>query len=120
VSVSGDGRGGRNQEFVLGALERIARAPRALVLGSAGTDGIDGPTDAAGALADPSSLSRAVAAGLDADAALGRNDAYPFFERLGDLIRWGPTGTNVGDLHVLLLAGGPAGHNRGSLDAADG
>ncbi len=67
-----------------------------------GTDGIDGPTDAAGAFADSTTIARARASGLDADAALQAHDSYPFFERLGDLIVTGPTGTNVGDLQVLL------------------
>jgi glycerate-2-kinase len=105
VRVRGDGRGGRNQEFALGIAPVIAGefdgAARAIAA-SVGTDGIDGPTDAAGALVDPETLARAASAGLDPAAALSRNDAYPLFERLGDLIVWGPTGTNVGDLHVLL------------------
>jgi hydroxypyruvate reductase len=73
-------------------------------LASAGTDGIDGPTDAAGAVFDREVLSRAHAAGLDWRAALEANDAYAFSDASGALIRWGPTGTNVGDLHVLLIA----------------
>ena len=68
----------------------------------AGTDGIDGPTDAAGAIVDTTTLARAGERGLDPEAYLANNDAYAFFARLGDLITWGPTGTNVGDLHVLL------------------
>jgi glycerate 2-kinase len=104
VTVRGDGRGGRNQEFVLAAAPAIAAVGRAAVFGSAGTDGIDGPTDAAGAMVDSSTLERASRAGVDWRDALGRNDAYHFFEPLGDLIRWGPTGTNVGDVHVLLIA----------------
>jgi hydroxypyruvate reductase len=72
---------------------------------SIGTDGIDGPTDAAGAIVDPSTFTRAAAAGLAApDAYLADNDTYMFFDRLGDLIRTGPTSTNVGDLQVLLVA----------------
>ena len=101
VTVVGNGLGGRNQEFALasaGLLDPFGAA----VLGSAGTDGIDGPTDAAGAIVDTESIARARALGLEAGAALASNDAYHFFERLGDLILWGPTGTNVGDLHVLL------------------
>ena len=69
---------------------------------SAGTDGTDGPTDAAGALADGRTLARARALGLDAAAALERNDSYRFFDAVGDLIRTGPTGTNVMDVHLLL------------------
>jgi hydroxypyruvate reductase len=71
---------------------------------SAGTDGIDGPTDAAGALADSTTLDRARTAGLAPERYLSDNNAYAFFEALGDLIHTGPTGTNVGDLHVILLA----------------
>jgi glycerate 2-kinase len=106
VTVTGDGRGGRNQEFVLGALpalDRLAARGLTAVLGSAGSDGIDGPTDAAGAFADTTSSRRAREAGVDVESALRRNDAGPALSSLGDLITWGPTGTNVGDLHVLLI-----------------
>jgi glycerate 2-kinase len=103
VTVVGDGIGGRNQEFVLGALSRID-AGETIVFGSAGTDGIDGPTDAAGALADSTTATRAMAAGLSSGESLRRNDAYRFFDALDDLIRWGATGTNVGDLHIALIA----------------
>jgi hydroxypyruvate reductase len=106
VHVRGTGRGGRNQEFVLGALpaiEAITPRPKSIVLASVGTDGIDGPTDAAGAIVDLTTSVRARAGGLHPDAALALNDSYPFFAALGDLVRWGPTGTNVGDLHVLLI-----------------
>ena len=75
-----------------------------IVVGSAGTDGIDGPTDAAGAIADPTSVSRARAAGLGSPGGyLSDNNAYAFFGPLDDLIRTGPTGTNVGDLQVVLI-----------------
>lgn len=111
VRVRGRGTGGRNQEFVLGAAAELRRrypgdagSTAAVAVASVGTDGIDGPTDAAGAIADPGTLARAAQLGLDADAALAGNDAYPFFQRLGELVMWGPTGTNVGDLHVLLMA----------------
>jgi hydroxypyruvate reductase len=106
VHVTGKGRGGRNQEFVLAATELIgadADDGRAAVLASAGTDGIDGPTDAAGAIVDPTTLRRAREAGLDWRAALAANGAYDFFRPLGDLIVWGPTGTNVGDVAVALV-----------------
>jgi hydroxypyruvate reductase len=108
VRVRGGGRGGRNQEFALAAvpvLESLMHRNRAVVLASAGTDGIDGPTDAAGAIADTSSGARAVRAGVRWDAALASNGAYDFFEPLGDLIVWGPTGTNVGDVHVMVVEG---------------
>ena len=113
------GRGGRNQEFALAAalaLEShqvgahlLASSPPddlrdGWAFASVGTDGIDGPTDAAGALVDWSSLARASARGLDARSALEAHDSYTFFERLGDLIVTGPTSTNVGDLQVYLGA----------------
>ena len=104
VTVTGDGLGGRNQEFAIGGLPKLAELAGTVVLGSAGTDGIDGPTDAAGAVVDETTVARARAMGLDAGDALNRNDAYRFFASLGDLIVWGPTGTNVGDVHVLLVA----------------
>ena len=104
VRVVGGGTGGRNQEFALSAAPAIAAIGRAAVLGSAGTDGLDGPTDAAGAIVDSSTLERASRAGVDWRAALADNDSYRFFEPLSDLIIWGPTGTNVGDIHVLLIA----------------
>jgi glycerate-2-kinase len=106
VRVRGDGHGGRNQEFALGMAKALAAdaAGRPFAGASAGTDGIDGPTDAAGAFAGPDTLARAAALGLEPDDALARNDAYPFFRALGDLILWGPTGTNVGDIHVILKA----------------
>jgi glycerate 2-kinase len=106
VHVRGDGRGGRNQEFALAAAPLLTtpRAPGLVVtLGSAGTDGIDGPTDAAGAIVDSTTAQRAARAGLRIEAALESNGAYDFFQPLGDLIVWGPTGTNVGDLHVMLI-----------------
>lgn len=102
VHVTGRGRGGRNQEFALSAAVLVASLERAALVASAGTDGIDGPTDAAGAIVDRTTIERAVAAGLDWRAMLRDNDAYHFFEPLNDLIVWGPTGTNVGDLHLFL------------------
>jgi glycerate-2-kinase len=103
------GRGGRNQEFALAAAlemggpERLHNAQRAdWVLVSVGTDGIDGPTDAAGAIVDSTTLVRAAAAGLDPRAALAAHDSYSFFQGLSDLVVTGPTGTNVGDLQVFL------------------
>jgi glycerate 2-kinase len=103
VHVTGRGTGGRNQEFALAAAELLS--PTAMVgLASVGTDGIDGPTDAAGAYVDSSTLARASARGLAPGPFLSDNNAYAFFDALGDLIRTGPTGTNVGDLQVILLA----------------
>ncbi len=104
VRVVGNGVGGRNQEFALAATPFVAGIGRAAMLAAAGTDGVDGPTDAAGAMVDSSTLERAQRAGLDWQTPLRNNDAYRFFEPLGDLIRWGPTGTNVGDLQVMLIA----------------
>jgi glycerate 2-kinase len=103
VHVTGHGKGGRNQEFALAAAAALAgRTPT--VVASVGTDGIDGPTDAAGAVADSTTLDRARAAGLVPDRFLSDNNAYAFFDALGDLIHTGPTGTNVGDLQIILLA----------------
>jgi hydroxypyruvate reductase len=102
VRVSGSGRGGRNQEFALAAAQVLAERDLPLMCASVGTDGIDGPTDAAGAMVDPSTWSRAVRAGADPVAALANNDVYAVFHTLGDLVSTGPTGTNVGDLQVWL------------------
>jgi glycerate 2-kinase len=104
VRVTGNGKGGRNQEFVLATAGLLARAETPMAVASVGTDGIDGPTDAAGALADDTTVQRAEAAGLLAQAFLEDNNSYAFFDALGDLIHTGPTGTNVGDLQVLLVA----------------
>lgn len=104
VTVRADGRGGRNQEFALAAAPLVAALGRDAVVASVGTDGADGPTDAAGAIVDAGTLARARALHLDAESTLARNDAYHFFEPLGDLVVWGPTGTNVGDVQLLLTA----------------
>lgn len=104
VRVTGDGRGGRNQEFALACAAPLSSLGVAAALASVGTDGIDGPTDAAGAVVDSTTIERARAAALQPDTFLNRNDAYRFFAPLGDLINTGPTGTNVGDLQIILLA----------------
>jgi hydroxypyruvate reductase len=104
VHVTGRGTGGRNQEFALASAESLALMGSPAAVASVGTDGIDGPTDAAGALADSTTLERARAADLVPGRYLADNDAYAFFAALGDLIHTGPTGTNVGDLQVILLA----------------
>jgi hydroxypyruvate reductase len=102
VRVTGRGRGGRNQEFALAMAEPLAGTDN-VVAASAGTDGIDGPTGAAGAIVDGTTMARAAAQGLPSPATvLARNDSYTFFEMLGDLILTGPTATNVGDVQVLL------------------
>jgi glycerate 2-kinase len=104
VTVRGAGTGGRCQEFCLALVPALAGLEGVVVL-AAGTDGSDGPTDAAGALADPGSLGRARAAGVDPRAALAANDSYRFFTATGDLVRTGPTGTNLMDLYLVLLDG---------------
>ena len=96
------GKGGRNQEFVLSAAIKLSGI-RKVIVGSCGTDGNDGPTDAAGAIADGRTIERAVSAGLDPDVYLETHDAYHFFEQLGDLIVTGPTNTNVMDVQCALI-----------------
>ena len=104
VEVTGSGRGGRNQEFGLALVDRVSEMEEDVIFASVGTDGVDGPTDAAGAVVDRTTRRRARAKGLGAPASyLDRNDAYAFFETLGDLVMTGPTETNVGDLQVVLL-----------------
>lgn len=122
VTVRGKGLGGRNQEFVLAAAIALFESRRAgsrddgvgasigqttgpVTIFSAGTDGIDGPTDAAGAIADQRTLDRARALGLDARRFLANNDSYRFFEKLEALVKTGPTGTNVMDVRVILVPG---------------
>ena len=102
VTVRGSGKGGRGQEFALAAALHIAGLGGAVVL-SGGTDGTDGPTDAAGALVDGRTVARAEALGLQPEAFLHRNDAYHFFQTLDDLLLTGPTGTNVMDMYVVLV-----------------
>jgi hydroxypyruvate reductase len=101
VTIRGQGKGGRNQEFALAAAIDIASFENVLIL-SAGTDGSDGPTDAAGAIADGSSVARAMSKGLDPQGCLRDNDSYRFFDALGDLFKTGPTGTNVADIQIIL------------------
>jgi glycerate 2-kinase len=102
VTVTGKGKGGRNQELVLGAVTKLKGLDGA-VLASLSTDGVDGPTDAAGAIVDGQTLTRAADAGLVPEEFLFENDSYRFFSRLGDLIFTGSTGTNVNDLSVLAV-----------------
>ncbi len=104
VTVRGGGKGGRNQEFALAAAETVAEAGGRAVLASIGTDGVDGPTEAAGAIVDSTTIARARTAGLVPERFLADNNAFAFFDALGDLINIGPTGTNVGDLQIILLA----------------
>lgn len=100
VTVRGGGKGGRNQEFVLGFLRDCRAGMTALAID---TDGIDGATDASGAIADGSTLERATQLSLSVDKALEDNASFDFFKKLGDLIYTGPTGTNVSDLRVVLV-----------------
>ncbi|MDZ7334172.1 MAG: glycerate kinase [candidate division KSB1 bacterium] len=102
VTIHGNGLGGRNQEFVLAAAMDLAGMENTVVL-SAGTDGSDGPTDAAGAIADGQTIARANQLQLKALQFLQNNDSYHFFEPLGDLIKTGPTNTNVMDIRILLM-----------------
>jgi len=106
VHVTGHGRGGRNQELALACAGHLADLGPAVVVASMGTDGVDGPTDAAGAIVDSSTLVRAKAAGLaEPDRYLADNDSHTYFRALGDLIVTGPTDTNVGDIQVVLIEG---------------
>jgi len=102
VNVTGKGLGGRNQEFALAAALEIAGLENTVVL-SVGTDGTDGPTDAAGAFADSTTLRRASVIGIDPLQYLSDNDSYNFFRKLGDLFITGPTNTNVMDLRIILV-----------------
>jgi glycerate 2-kinase len=102
VTLRGQGLGGRNQEFVLAAAIDLAGRKNIVVL-SGGTDGTDGPTDAAGAIADGQTVARAAALGRSAAASLADNDSYHFFAGLGDLVKTGPTRTNVMDVRLLLV-----------------
>lgn len=105
VTVSGDGLGGRNQELALAAALEIEGQER-VVVASFATDGVDGPTDAAGAIATDQTVARAREQGLDPRAYLANNDSHTFFAALGDLITTGPTGTNVNDLAFVLVYDG--------------
>lgn len=104
VTVTGDGRGGRNQEAALAAALELANAERPAVLLCGGTDGIDGPTDAAGGIATPRTVSRGRDLGLRADDHLARNDAYTYLSAVNGLVVTGPTHTNVMDLHVGIVS----------------
>jgi len=104
VRVTGSGKGGRNQEFALWcAREMETWGDDPVLIGSIGSDGNDGPTDAAGAWATPETARRSRSLGLDPDSYLNDNDSYHFFKTLGDLILTGPTQTNVMDLRFILV-----------------
>jgi len=102
VTVRGDGLGGRNQEMALASALAIEGMEDVFIL-CAATDGSDGPTDAAGAMAEGDSVARGHELGLDARAYLANNDSYRFFQALGDLIITGPTNTNVNDLAMVFV-----------------
>jgi hydroxypyruvate reductase len=103
VTVRGRGRGGRNVEFLLALAVALDGVPR--VHGLAGdTDGVDGTEDNAGAIVGPDTLARAAAAGVDAKSRLADNDGYTFFSSLGDLVKTGPTLTNVNDFRAILVS----------------
>jgi len=102
VKVKGDGLGGRNQEFVLVSAVKVDGL-KDVVIASLNSDGTDGPTDAAGAICDGLTISRARKLNLDPKEYLDRNNSYNFFKRLGDLIKTGPINTNVMDIHMILV-----------------
>jgi len=99
VTVTGSGKGGRNQEAALAAAIEIDGRPITFLAG--GTDGIDGPTDAAGGIVDGGTIDRGRSAGIDALTALQNNDANTYLDATGDLVVTGPTGTNVADLWLV-------------------
>jgi len=100
VTVAGPGRGGRNQELALAAGIALEGRPEGGLVASLATDGVDGPTDAAGGIGDPGTVARGRARGLTAAASLEANASHTYLAATGDLLRCGPTGTNVGDLMV--------------------
>jgi len=103
VTVKGKGAGGRNQELALSAAMKLQDLKGTVVIASLSTDGIDGPTDAAGAIVDGYTIPRASQLGLDAEEFLANNDSYKFFSKLGDLIHTDPTGTNVNDISLAII-----------------
>ena len=102
VSVTGKGLGGRNQELALSAALKLRKA-EGVVIASLSTDGADGPTDAAGAVVDGGTLTRAARLGLKPEEFLAENDSYRFFSRVGDIVFTGPTGTNVNDISLIIV-----------------
>ena len=105
VTVCGKGLGGRNQEIALAAAMKI-RGMNGVTMASISTDGIDGPTDAAGAIVDGATVSRAMRMNLSPEKFLANNDSYHFFSRLNDLIFTGPTQTNVNDISIIVAYNG--------------
>ena len=120
VTVRGKGSGGRNTEFVLAALIELCQEPlrdeHDWLIASVGTDGIDGPTDAAGAMITPAALRTMERLSLDTATYLNANDSFSYFEKAGGLVRTGPTGTNVMDLRLFLLKWNPGTALGGSMD----
>ena len=104
VTLKGGGKGGRNQEFALASAMEIEGLEGIVIL-SCGTDGNDGPTEAAGAVVDGTTCQRARELGMEPKDFLMRNDSYTFFSRLGDHIITGPTRTNVMDIMLCLIGG---------------
>lgn len=109
VTLKGNGQGGRNQEFVLAMLKELKDVDRPFFVLSMGTDGIDGPTDAAGAWIDHRTMKKVNRLNLDIDTFLDTNNSYAFFDTIGQLYKTGPTGTNVMDIRVFYLPGTDAG-----------
>lgn len=103
VTLKGKGKGGRNQEFVLGLLKELQYLDRPIYAMSIGTDGLDGPTDAAGAWIDRRTAAKAGKMGLHIGQYLADNDAYRFFQAIGQLVKTGPTRTNVADIRVFYI-----------------
>lgn len=103
VEVTGSGLGGRNQELALRMAKRLMDYEKQITFLSAGTDGIDGPTDAAGAVVDQSTYHEAMENGINPDTYLENNDSYHFFEKIGGHVKTGPTGNNVMDIQILLI-----------------
>lgn len=101
VTIKGRGKGGRNQEVVLGSMETLSEMENVMLI-SIATDGEDGPTDAAGAVGTNKSAQRAESLGLSVADSMSRNDAYSFFEQMHDLIKTGPSGTNVNDIIICF------------------
>ncbi|MGD2126696.1 MAG: glycerate kinase [Desulfobacteraceae bacterium] len=103
VTIRGEGLGGRNQEFCLAAALDLEKLPPRVVILSGGTDGNDGPTQAAGAIVDPLTVERGNALRLNASEHLNQNDSYPYFEKIDGLLMTGPTNTNVMDVRFILV-----------------
>ncbi len=102
VTVRGNGKGGRNTELAL-SFAREIEGVDGITLLSAGTDGTDGPTDAAGAIVDGKTIAKAKSLGLNPEKYLEDNDSYNFFKEIDSLLITGPTGTNVMDIQIIII-----------------